>query len=218
MEHRTWTVLPRHRWLALSLACLLVGSALLGGFRLQVARADETGATGRRVEELGVPIRFAPGAPGDFPDAEGHWGSPYIRRALARGFVNGYPDGRFHPNREITRAEFIRIVAMAWGLIKGAAHASSPTPIPTGAPPLTDTAGHWAAPYIDAALSAGVLREDDCSDGRFQPDRAATRLEMVVWLIRALGKEEQAGSAENRESARRYRDHSDISRMDCADT
>ncbi|MDI7249095.1 MAG: S-layer homology domain-containing protein [Bacillota bacterium] len=175
--------------------------------------------TGRWVEEMGVPVRFATGVPADFPDVEGHWGAGYIRRALARGFVNGYPDGRFHPDDEITRAQFLRIVTTARGLLQGTPHAPTPTgtsadTIPArtigDAPSPTDTAGHWAAPYIDAALSAGVLRKDDYPDGRFQPDLAATRLEMVVWLIRALGKEEQAGSAESRESARGYRDYSNI--------
>jgi hypothetical protein len=45
-----------------------------------------------------------------FSDIAGHWANSDIRYAAALGWVNGYPDGTFKPNQNITRAEFITLV------------------------------------------------------------------------------------------------------------
>jgi hypothetical protein len=43
-------------------------------------------------------------------DIEGHWAIEYINSAAAKGWVNGYPDGSFMPDKYITRAEFVTLV------------------------------------------------------------------------------------------------------------
>jgi hypothetical protein len=41
-----------------------------------------------------------------FLDIEGHWAKEWIKNAVNLGFVSGYEDGTFRPDRTITRAEF----------------------------------------------------------------------------------------------------------------
>ncbi|HHY95354.1 MAG TPA: protease complex subunit PrcB family protein [Firmicutes bacterium] len=175
---------------------------------------------GRWVEKLGIPVEFGPGQAVDFRDVTGHWAANTIHRAAGRGFLAGYPDGTFRPNANMTRAEFIRAVT-------GTFHLVTPNPAVTSDPAGTsdpaetsgavdpkplrhdgfaDMAGHWATAYVDAALAAKVLQKSDYPDGRFQPDHPATRLEMVVQLVRALGKGEEAAQAEYKEAGRGYRD------------
>ncbi len=43
----------------------------------------------------------------DVPDS--YWGAKYINFAAARGWVTGYPDGTFGPQKNITRAEVVTI-------------------------------------------------------------------------------------------------------------
>ena len=43
-----------------------------------------------------------------------HWASSYIQRAIEEGFVSGYPDGNFHPDAEVTYAQFISMAARAF--------------------------------------------------------------------------------------------------------
>ena len=45
-----------------------------------------------------------------FPDIDGHWAKDYINQAANKGFVNGYEDGTFRPDRNITRAEAVTLV------------------------------------------------------------------------------------------------------------
>ncbi len=41
-----------------------------------------------------------------FSDIDNHWAKDWIKNAVDLGFVSGYEDGTFKPDRTITRAEF----------------------------------------------------------------------------------------------------------------
>ena len=61
-----------------------------------------------RAEFAAIAARFDSGSySGDdlFTDIEGHWAADQINRAAEKGWITGYPDGTFGPNRYITRAE-----------------------------------------------------------------------------------------------------------------
>lgn len=45
-----------------------------------------------------------------FSDLTGHWSAPFVERAAGLGWVRGYPDGTFRPDRNITRAEAITLI------------------------------------------------------------------------------------------------------------
>ena len=45
-----------------------------------------------------------------FPDIDGHWAQDYINQAAEDGFIEGYPDGTFGPDKYITRAEAVTLV------------------------------------------------------------------------------------------------------------
>ncbi len=45
-----------------------------------------------------------------FPDATGSWAAEYIHTATRNGWIVGYPDGKFHSEDEITRAEVVTII------------------------------------------------------------------------------------------------------------
>lgn len=48
-----------------------------------------------------------------FSDIEGHWAKNWIEEAVKIGFVSGYEDGTFKPDRTITRAEFSKLMNSA---------------------------------------------------------------------------------------------------------
>jgi hypothetical protein len=45
-----------------------------------------------------------------FSDIEGHWAQADIERAAALGWIEGYEDGTFRPDRYITRAEAMTLI------------------------------------------------------------------------------------------------------------
>lgn len=59
-------------------------------------------------------IPLAAAAPGDgsksLSDIQGHWAQKEIETAIASGWVDGYPDGTFKPEKTITRAEFTKML------------------------------------------------------------------------------------------------------------
>lgn len=54
--------------------------------------------------------KILPDADADFSDIFGHWAEKYIESAHSYGFIDGYPNGTFRPDRLITRAETMKIV------------------------------------------------------------------------------------------------------------
>ena len=66
-----------------------------------------------RAEFAAIAARFDSGSySGDdlFTDIEGHWAAEQINRAAEKGWITGYPDGTFGPNRYITRAEAVTMI------------------------------------------------------------------------------------------------------------
>lgn len=45
-----------------------------------------------------------------FADLEGHWAKEEVDRAVDAGWIKGYPDGNFHPDEYITRAQVMTLV------------------------------------------------------------------------------------------------------------
>lgn len=54
---------------------------------------------------------YEPGGENCYPDVEQQWFAPYVCKATELGFVQGNPDGLFHPDRPIVFAEASKIVA-----------------------------------------------------------------------------------------------------------
>ncbi|XID94937.1 S-layer homology domain-containing protein [Paenibacillaceae bacterium WGS1546] len=114
-------------------------------------------------------------------DIEGHWAENDIKRAAAKGIVNGYPDGAFKPNNPVTRAEFTVMLA---GALK----------LEGEGPPLTfadhDQIGRWAKTVVAQVMQAGIV--NGYEDGSFRPNVDISRAEMAVMIARALKQEHSA--------------------------
>lgn len=109
----------------------------------------------------------------DVTDAD--WFYLDVKTLCDAGIVNGYPDGYFHPEREISNAEFIKILICTDPTAKSI---SATTLFPT----------HWASKYITAAHERGIINDIDLRTG-FNPDSPVTRSSMTKMMILALGIE-----------------------------
>lgn len=116
-----------------------------------------------------------------FSDLAGHWGESAIYKASTLGFVNGYTDGTFHPNRSVTRAEFAVMLARALQL-----------------PPekeLTFADAALIPEWARADVAASVKKKwiTGYEDHKFYANRLITREEMAAIIVRAGGFETAAG-------------------------
>lgn len=111
-----------------------------------------------------------------FTDIAGHWAEKDILRAAQAGFVNGYPDGTFRPDRPVTRAEFTVMAASALSLSGG----SEPLRFTD-----QDDIGDWARQAVALSAQHGIVH--GYPDGTFRPNANIIRAEMALVIARALG-------------------------------
>lgn len=111
------------------------------------------------------------GVPG-FSDVKyGKWYTNYIAYAHQHDLIDGYPDGSFRPDANISRAEAARVLADAMQLQDN---------VYTGV--FKDVpANTWCASYVENLHQAGVVSGYD--DGTFRPRKAVTRAEAVKMIV-----------------------------------
>ena len=110
----------------------------------------------------------------DFPDvAADAWYNNAISTMVNAGIIQGYEDGTFRPNDNITRAEFAAIASRFM---------SSGYDVEEDL--FTDISGHWARENInDAAMTKWI---NGYPDGTFLPDNDITRAEAVTLVNNVL--------------------------------
>lgn len=107
--------------------------------------------------------------PAKFTDVKGgSWYSAHVGELSSRGLASGFGDGTFRPDKTISAAEFVTIVARCAGI-------DSVRP-----------SGHWASEYMSAGLSRGWYDWDEIPPTGEKFDRPITRQLAVKVLMRAL--------------------------------
>ena len=89
--------------------------------------------------------------------------------------ISGFPNGMFYPYRDVSKAEFIKMLVIAsdFPLIESEETENS----------FEDIDGHWSAPYINTAAANKII---DANQNDFFPDMPLTRHEMAVFMVSAL--------------------------------
>ncbi len=113
----------------------------------------------------------------EYSDIEGHKYSKAIGVLSGIGIIEGRGDNIFAPDDNITRAEFVKIVLGACGLLESVS--------PNISSSFGDTAGHWAESYIAFAESLGYVNGN--SDGTFAPDKNVTLEQAAKLLVKITG-------------------------------
>ena len=103
------------------------------------------------------------------------WYNTAVSTLSSMGIITGYPDGTFHPNAAITRAEFAAIAARFDN--DGDKTAAK----------FSDIATHWAKDEISIAYNNGWIT--GYPDGTFGPQRSITRAETMTLVNRVLNRQ-----------------------------
>lgn len=121
-------------------------------------------------------------------DIKGHWAEDYIEYGVSAGYISGYTDGTFRPNKTVTRAEFSKMVNTALGIN----HTVSIS--------FTDVAySAWYYDVVRKAVSAGYI--SGYADNTFGADRNITRQETAVMLARIVTEPESATATAFKDAA-----------------
>ncbi|MGF7049081.1 hypothetical protein J2T13_003589 [Paenibacillus sp. DS2015] len=95
-----------------------------------------------------------------------------------KGIFNGYPDGKAHLEKEMTRAEFAKVITKVMGLkeISGVLSYNDKN----------YTAKNWAVTYIEAVSAAGLMEGKNVTKKIFDFNGNVTVEELAAVLVRAL--------------------------------
>ena len=103
------------------------------------------------------------------------WYYEYVVSLTEKGIVNGYDDGNFYPNKQVTREEFLKMLIIAMDI--------EPAEI---SGEFTDVdSDKWYAPYVYAAKAKGIAK--GTSDNTFGVGIPVTRQDMSVMAYNSLG-------------------------------
>lgn len=131
-----------------------------------------------------------------FEDLENHWSKIFVESMAAKHIINGYEDGTFKPNDDITRSEFTKMIVLALELdieeYKGT---------------FTDVESDvWYADYVGTMVKNGLIKGYE--DGTFKPNHKITRAEMANIIGNVLDLE--VNKVEKKELLGELKDKEDI--------
>lgn len=126
---------------------------------------DLTASEGAHVPAVTAPV---------FMDVAGTWAESYIAEAARLNLMNGYEDGTYRPDKNMSRAEFATILWRAAGEPKPQAEAS-----------FTDLTQDWYRDAIAWAEETGTM--NGVGDGKFDPNGNVTREQLATVLHRQAG-------------------------------
>ncbi|MBX6376931.1 MAG: S-layer homology domain-containing protein, partial [Clostridia bacterium] len=132
---------------------------------------------------LAMALLLSSGTPAQaaFSDTRGHWAERVIDRVAAKGMLKGYETGRFEPDQPVSRVEVVATLVRALG---GEAAARARTSLPEAFKDPRPLPG-WARGYVGEAVERGIVVGSDLQD--FHGDLPAIRLQVAIWVARALG-------------------------------
>ncbi|MDR0890129.1 MAG: S-layer homology domain-containing protein [Oscillospiraceae bacterium] len=113
-----------------------------------------------------------------FHDLSANWYKAPVAWAAESGVVNGYPDGSFRPDADVTRQE---LVTMLWRF------AGEPATQGDYLSAFADSSAHSAFAHdaLNWAVAGGVINGDE--NGRLDAGGAATRAQLAAILMRFAG-------------------------------
>ncbi|MZP28505.1 hypothetical protein GTO91_02040 [Heliobacterium undosum] len=117
-----------------------------------------------------------------FSDTRNHWAAKEISELVKQGLLSGSPDGTFDPERKITRAEAVQLIARHLKLPAGSSVSFRDIPN-----------DYWAKDAIARAVKAGLIKGR--GDGLFAPNETMTRAELALLLQRAYSIQNVSSSS-----------------------
>lgn len=165
----------KKKMLLILLCCvtvLLIGSfGVLGEDDPFAPGPSDDGACDPTGEDWGDPIEAPPEM------TEDDWFYEALTALMEENVIKGYEDGTIRPYANVTRAEFVTLLARLDG-----ADVSQYT-----THPFTDATAAWYQSYI--AWAAAEEYVNGTSPTTFEPDAKITRQEMMTILARYVGRE-----------------------------
>lgn len=129
-------------------------------------------------------------------DIQGHPAQGFVEFGVSNRLVDSTADGRFHPDRALTRRELADFLVMGSGIRQYQPMFGTPSVSDAGA------LGN-ALPFAEAAIATGAAQRDlshrqagvmRTVNGAFRPDEFVTRTSLAYSLVQSLGLQAEAAA------------------------
>lgn len=147
----------------------------------QVKKAENASQSPRHIQEIGA----------EFTDIQNDWAREEVLEAHAKGFVTGYADFTFRPNSSVSKLETLVMIINAIGLNEEAQNYD----LSDEQEALLAKIPDWGQSYIALALDKGILTAEELSS--FNPQQAAKRYEVCMYMSRVLTNDDANTGSEN---------------------
>jgi subtilisin family serine protease len=111
-----------------------------------------------------------------FPDTQGHKNEQAITYLRSIGIINGYADGTFKPEKEVNRAELLKIVIEGKGITPSADEYKNC---------FKDVTSGWYMPYVCYAKEQKWV--EGYKNGTFKPSQTVNKVEAIKILFESQG-------------------------------
>lgn len=149
-------------------------------FRSQVVKADNNVIAGVQARTAEILKAGSDAKTINYSDINQHWAISSIKKLTKLGVINGYPNGGFEPDDQITRAEFAAMITRGFVDMAG----RSVTLKPEDLSKYRDINGHWSSDNLKKLVSVGVMT--GYGDGTIRPEQTISRQEMAIMITRVL--------------------------------
>lgn len=125
---------------------------------------------------------WTPSAPASqcFPDVpRGSWYEAVVCDAAAKGYVGGYPDGKFRPEKDVNRVESLKMIFAVFGYdaTQSSAKVSTYVDVQSSA---------WYMPYFGAAFAYDILPVTGQGTTYYYPESPLLRGEAAAYIHNAM--------------------------------
>lgn len=127
-----------------------------------------------------------------YTDLDGHFSKDSVGYLSAKKIISGYPDGSFKPDNDVSRAEFSKMIALAFGIASG-----------TGEEFADVNSGDWYYDYVTALSANSIIQGDGTY---FYPSHSITRQDATLIISRVL-----SGIGKTYEGSASYNDMDNVS-------
>lgn len=108
-----------------------------------------------------------------------HWAYKEIKKTREMGLLIGVGGNRFKPNANVTRAEMAQLIERYFD-------GENETKKETSSIFKDLDKAKWSISAVEELVELGIILPSEYSNGKFEPNKAITRIEMSKWLTRAL--------------------------------
>ena len=128
-------------------------------------------------------------AASEFSDLEGHWAKSYMEKLYKKGYLSGYTDGTMRPDNAITGCEALVFLSRFYELSSREKEFIT-ADYGTKAKASLSSSLQWAVPEVSVCLAAGIITENELKTANLS--QKIEKQQLAVYLVRALGLEEEA--------------------------